>query len=173
MDGQSGVSIDTSRMDEDVCEGCGVRDTGENFAHEGLCKKCMGTIMDTGVDTLMAGGDVLTETLAKSAEEKTGPLTDWTDDAEEVEVRLPLPTGTIKAQLTVKIAPTRLLVTGEDERVLLELDPLLDKVQPDGCNWSFDKGGFCILTLEKAYATRWGSTLCAEGGTFVFWGSKL
>ena len=32
---------------DNFCEGCGVRNTGENFSHPGLCKSCMGAMMET------------------------------------------------------------------------------------------------------------------------------
>lgn len=131
----------------------------------------MGTIMDVGEQELMQGGDALSSKLAKSADDKEGPV-DWKDDAEEVELRLPLPEGTTKKMLTVKVAPQKLLISGEAERTLLQIDPLFDKVKPDGCNWSIDKG-FMYLSLEKAFPTRWGSTLCSATGTLTCWTSQL
>ena len=42
----------------DLCEGCGVRDDGRNFAHEGLCKRCNASILGASTDELLSQPEV-------------------------------------------------------------------------------------------------------------------
>ena len=73
----------------DLCEGCGVRDDGRNFAHEGLCRRCNASILGASTDELLSHtGDAspLAEKLLKNAAVRAGAFTSWSDDAGEVEI---------------------------------------------------------------------------------------
>jgi hypothetical protein len=164
---------------EDLCEGCGVRDTGNNFAHEGLCKRCMDGIMGAPEEELLSreqGSDALAKRLASNADEKAGPLKSWKDDGGEVEVSMPLPDGVIKADLQIKTTRETLIVLAK-ERQLLLVDPLYDTVVMDGTTWQLDAAkrdpgapNRLLITLEKAHTgSRWGKQLCQEGGSFECW----
>ena len=164
---------------EDLCEGCGVRDTGHNFAHEGLCKRCMDGIMGAPEEELLAreqGSDALARRLASNAEEKEQSMIDWKDDGGEVELAMPLPDGVAKADLRVKTTRDKLVVMAK-ERQLLLVDPLYDAVVMDGTQWQLDAAkrapgtsNKLLITLEKAHSgSRWGKRLCKEGGTLKGW----
>lgn len=166
-------------MIEDTCEGCGVRDTGFNFSHEGLCKKCNDAIMAMTPEELLRGDNG--ELLSKNSSEKVGAFKRWRDDLEEVEVRLPLPDGATKQTLSVKVEPTKgtLSVTvvpkGLLPMELLAVDPLFDAIKSDFI-WYIDAKEIppcVVITLEKKYVSMWGPTLCKEGGILTCWDGAL
>ena len=167
--------------DEDMdnfCDGCAVRNTGDNFSHPGLCKSCMSAMMDAPHEEILKGEDHLTDRLARNADDKNGPLTSWLDtDGAEVEITLPLPPGTTKKDLRIKSSTSKLLVA-DGERRLLFVDPLYDEVVPDEMVWCIEasKDGTpqMQISLSKFHpGTRWGKTLCKEGGTFECWKNQL
>ena len=165
--------------DEDnICEGCMVRNTGENFSHPGFCKGCMSSMMEAPTEEVLEGNNTLTDRFAKHADEKVGPLTSWRDtDGIEVEIMLPLPPGVTKQDLRVKCSTTKLLVAME-ERKLLFVDPLYDEVVPDELVWCIetgkDGGKVVQISLAKKHpGTRWHKTLSQEGGQFECWKSQL
>ena len=156
---------------DNICEGCGTRNTGANFEHEALCKSCMAQIM--GTNDVLKGKGSLNSELLKNADTKSGALTTWKDtDGLEVELVLPLPQGVTKRQLQVKTTATTLLVTA-GERQLLRVDPLYDEVLPHDTLWCLepaDDGSAVNISLTKSHeGTRWGKTLAKEGGTFECW----
>ena len=53
---------------DNMCEGCMVRNTGENFSHPGFCKSCMSTMMGLPSDDVLKGNDHLTKALADNAD---------------------------------------------------------------------------------------------------------
>ena len=161
--------------DEDnYCEGCMTRNTGDNFSHPGLCKQCMGGIMGSSVDDVLKGEETLTTKLAMAADAKDGPLRTWKEsDGIEVEIMLPVPTGTGKKDIQVQASPLTLKVMA-GEQVLLHVDPLYDQMLADQLVWCLEKDKedaiHCQITLAKAHlGTRWGKTLSKEGGTFECW----
>jgi len=164
--------------DEDnYCEGCMVRNTGDNFSHPAMCKSCMSAMMGSDVKEILEK-DKLTEMLSSNADEKVGPLRTWMDtDGTEVEITLPLPPGVTKKELRVKASPTKLLVAA-GERKLLFIDPLYDDIQADEMVWCLltgkDGSVQAQISLAKKHAgTRWGKTLSKEGGTFECWADQL
>jgi len=103
---------------------------------------------------------------------KKGTFKNWKDDRDEIELRLPLPAGTTKKDLTVSLKAKSLAVTRKDEpKTLLLVDPLFGSVRADEVVWYIDKGqpSHLVLTVEKAIADAWGSSFCAEGGTLEYW----
>jgi hypothetical protein len=74
----------------DFCEGCGVRDTGDNFNHPGLCKRCNAHIMGMDHEDLL-NSKTVGEQLATNSTVKGGKFASWDDAGTEVEVRLNLP----------------------------------------------------------------------------------
>jgi len=167
-----------SDADEDnYCEGCMVRNTGDNFSHPAMCKSCMSAMMGSEVNEILEQ-DGITEKLAKNADEKTGPLRTWLDtDGTEVEITLPIPPGVTKNDLRVKASPTKLLVAA-GERKLLFVDPLYDVIQADELVWCLltgkDGSVQAQISLTKKHAgTRWGKTLSKEGGAFECWTDQL
>jgi HSP20 family molecular chaperone IbpA len=163
---------------DNICEGCMVHNTGENFSHAGFCKACMGAMMDAPTDEVLKGDDHLTNRLAKNADSKIGALTSWRDtDGAEVEIILPMPPGVDKKELVMKVTPQKLLVR-VGERKLLFVDPLFDLVKADETCWCLEpaKDGSTQMqiSLTKAVVgTRWGKTLCREGGFFECWMNSL
>ena len=165
-------------VEEDWCEGCGVRDTGDNFNHPGLCKACNAQIMGMSPDELMKGSGEdgeLGRLLAESAGVKKGEYSAWLDDSEFVELTVPLPPATIAAgkhnlQIVVDAKRSRLCISQlEPSLVLLEVEPLFDAVSRDH-TWYIEKQkGWVTVTLEKQRAGPWGGTLCREGGVIECW----
>eukprot|EP00966_Prymnesium_polylepis_P044997 1042641-Prymnesium_polylepis.1 len=118
--------------EEDFCEGCGVRDTGANFSHPGLCQRCNASIQGMSPDELLKGdkarllfghaccarADIawlrlfsrsqgsLTSTLVSNSTTKQGSFSSWRDDFEEVEIRLPLPPDVTKRTISVQVRHT-------------------------------------------------------------------
>ena len=164
---------------DNICEGCMTRNTGDNFSHAGLCKSCMAAMMDVPTEKILEDQDGLTAKLAANADEKIGPLRTWKDtDGSEVEILLPIPPGVSKKDLRVQASTSKLLVAA-GERTLLLVDPLYDDIVTDDLVWTLDvsKSTGAVemqISLAKAHAgTRWGKTLCKEGGEFVCWDSML
>jgi len=155
-----------------------VRNTGENFSHPGFCRSCMGAMMDVPHEEILKGEDHLTSHLAANADSKTGALTTWQDtDSAEVEIMLLLPSDVTKKDLRVKSSVTKLLVAA-GERKLLFVDPLFDDVVPDEMVWLIEKqldgSSRMQISLVKHHpGTRWGKTLCKEGGSFECWKNQL
>ena len=96
---------------DNYCEGCMVRNTGDNFAHAGLCRLCMSQLAAAADDEVLKGKEALMvrpraldvpptcelqlipavrgllnqARLATAADAKEGPLRTWRDtDAAEV-----------------------------------------------------------------------------------------
>lgn len=158
---------------DNICEGCGVRNTGSNFSHAGLCKTCMGGIMGAPEEELLSDTNEMAKKLAANVDEKQGPLTTWKDQGSEVEVLLPIPLGVTKKQLVVKVTRSKITVHA-DARQLLRVDPLYDELAADEMTWLLETGkdGGVVLqiSVEKAHPqTRFGKTLCKEGGAFECW----
>lgn len=107
------------------------------------------------------------------AQNKTGAFTNWTEDEEAAELRLPLPEGTGKHDLKVVITPTSLSVTlRSDSKPLLVVNPLAARVVSDETTWFLEEG-FCVITLAKMQgvgssdaAQIWGASLGSPGATF-------
>ena len=165
--------------DEDnYCEGCMVRNTGDNFAHPAFCRACMAATMEAPPDEILKGNEHLTGRLAANADAKVGALTSWRDtDGAEVEIVLPLPPGVGKKELRVKASVGKLLVAA-GERRLLFVDPLYDEVVPDEMVWCIERAPDGTtqmqLSLVKAHpGTRWGKTLNRDGGVLEAWQSQL
>jgi len=174
-----------------ICEGCGVRDTGSNFTHAGLCKVCGDKIMGMSPEELLqgdgSGGDGsgpksvntagLSAKLAAISLEKTGTFQSWKDDGDEVEITLPIPEGTQKKELHVTLGAKqgRLCVIrrvpSAEEQTLLLVEPLYDEVHggDDRWSWYLDKSSLVIALEKKFAANRWGNTLCKQGGTLEVW----
>jgi hypothetical protein len=159
----------------DICEGCGVRDTGSNFNHEGLCKKCNEKIMGMAPEELLKGQEGQLKDLSKNSTEKSGAFKGWKDDLEEVEVRLPIPPGATKRNLVVKVDTKKsslsVSLTGSELMDLLVVEPLYDAIKSDTV-WFIDAKEVppcVVISLEKKHATMWGSTLCKEGGGLSCW----
>ena len=163
----------------DLCEGCGVRDDGRNFAHEGLCKLCNASILGASTDELLSHtGDAspLAEKLLKNAAVRAGAFTSWSDDAGEVEVALRLPPGTTARELdvaatsrprpTLNIART----TAGTREPLLVVDPLAGDIVggADEVVWYLDDG-VAKVVLTKLHAGLWGDSLGKRGGTLEVW----
>ena len=123
---------------DNYCEGCMTRNTGDNFSHAALCKSCMTGMMGMDTTEILEGKDALTKTLADNADTKVGALRTWKDtDGLEVEIMLPLPPGTIKKDLRVKVNNTKLLVAAGDRRLLF-VDPLYDENVVDEMVWTLE-----------------------------------
>jgi len=163
---------------DNFCEGCGVRNTGDNFHGPAFCRACMSSMMDMPHENVLEGKDKLTQALLDNQENKVGALNTWKDtDGAEVEIMLPLPAGTSKTDLVVKVSVTKLIVR-VGERKLLFVDPLYDNVRPDDTVWCLEQGPdgnpLMQLSLVKYHpGTRWGKTLCQEGGVFECWKNQL
>uniref|UniRef100_A0A7S2IG75 CS domain-containing protein n=1 Tax=Haptolina brevifila TaxID=156173 RepID=A0A7S2IG75_9EUKA len=163
---------------DNICEGCMVHNTGDNFTGPAFCKACMNAMMDVPVDDVLKGQDKVTDHLAKNADSKIGALTTWKDtDGQEVEIMLPLPQGAHKSELVVKVTPTKLLVRAGD-RKLLFIDPLFDRIDASATIWCLEyaKDGSVQMQLSLSkilIGTRWGRSLCKEGGYFEYWGNSL
>lgn len=161
--------------EDNMCEGCMTRNTGENFSHPAMCKSCMGAMMDTPTDDVLKGGDKLTDRMAQNADAKIGALTTWRDtDGVEVEIVLPMPPGVTKRDVRVKCNVCKLLVATGEKRLLF-VDPLYDDVVPDELVWCIERAPDGVtqqmqISLAKKHAgTRWGKTLSKEGGAFECW----
>ena len=90
---------------------------------------------------------------------------------------LPIPTGVNKKELVMKVTTSILLVKAAD-RKLLHIDPLFDLVDPSATVWCLEiaKDGSIQMqiSLSKAMVgTRWGKTLCKEGGILDYWRNNL
>lgn len=80
----------------------------------------------------------------------------WTQTDDEVEVVVPLPTGSTSKDVNVKYLPTKVEVKCRKEP-LVSLS-LFARVDPDGCTWTLDRDGDeskLVITIEKADATTW------------------
>ena len=163
----------------DLCEGCGTRDDGTNFAHEGLCKRCMASVMGASDEELpshQGGTSPLTQRLTANAEVKAGRFTSWSDDGGEVEIRLKAPPAARAKELSVVVAsrprPTLRVVrrTAAGAEPLLFVDPLAGDVVggDDDVVWYLD-GGVIHIELKKLHAGMWGHSLCKLGGTLEAW----
>ena len=163
---------------DNICEGCRSRNTGENFSHAGFCKACMHAMMHAPHEDVLKGEEQLANRFLNNITSKVGALTTWRDtDGHEVEIILPIPPGVDKKELVMKVTPLKLLVRA-GERKLLFVDPLYDYVQADQSCWCLelaeDGSTQMQISLTKAVVgTRWGKTLCKEGGFFECWKNSL
>ena len=159
---------------DNMCEGCMTCNTGDNFAHAGLCKSCMTAMMDMDHKEILKGDEGVGQKLADNADVKIGALTSWKDsDGVEVEIILPMPPDVNKKDVRVKCSTTKLLVVAGDRRLLF-VDPLYDQVVPDELVWCLEPAGDGTIQMQISLAkfhggTRWGKTLCADGGEFECW----
>lgn len=180
-------------IEADICEGCGVRDQGDNFSHEGLCKRCNETIMGMPQDDLLKAtsgdGKLMGDVLGANSQVKSGSFKCWKDDVEEVEIRLPLPKGTTKKSLRIDLNQTACtlhvthaaLLDGKlAERELLAVEPLFDKVRGgEGLVWYLEGPDVgdpetLVLQIEKVRGSAWGTTLCKDpGGALRCWEGAL
>ncbi len=166
-------------MGDDFCEGCGVRDLGDNFSHPGLCKRCNDKIQGMQPEELLSTKDVGVR-LAASSQTKDGSFKTWGDTGSEVEIRVPLPVDTTSSEVRVDldVSAKRLRVrrvTGGGEQTLLLVEPLFDRVKGgDDLVWFVERckkpePDLLMITLEKTHPAPWGQTLCKEGGTLACW----
>ena len=137
----------------------------------GFCEKC-GAQMDTARGECKVCQAIEAPKPAEPAD--GGRRLAWKDSKEEIEIRLPLPQDVTKSVLRVKYAATRVQVSEALEgRKLLFVEPIFDRIQPDGCNWRIEKEGtpdaVCVIELEKARASFWGAHLSALGSDFECW----
>ena len=72
----------------------------------------------------------------------------WKQDNEEVEVTVPMPSGTRGKEIEVKFKPTTVKITAATKHVELSLD-LYTNVSTDDCTWSLSDDNL-VLTMEKA-----------------------
>lgn len=79
--------------------------------------------------------------------EAQGAFREWTEDAEGVELRLPVPEGASKRSLNCKATPTALRVTHDGQNLLL-CDPLATRIVSDETTWYLEEG-VMIITLAK------------------------
>ncbi len=163
---------------DNLCEGCMVRNTGDNFHCPALCKACMGSILEAPEDDVLKGQDKLTDRMEKNAVAKVGAFTSWRDtDGAEVEITLPLPPGIGKKDVRVKANVTKLLVAA-GERKLLFVDPLYDDIVPAELVWCIEPaldGGYQMqISLAKYHpGTRWGKTLARDDGVLEYWRANV
>ena len=87
-------------------------------------------------------------------------LYEWSQTEGEVEVRVrgaPAGRGAAK-RVSVSYGRGRSLEVAVDSERLLLLEPLFDRVRPDGCTWTIGEGAL-VVTLEKMEPRPW-ATLC-------------
>lgn len=104
---------------------------------------------------------------------KQGPFDNWTEDDESVEIRLPLPSGAGRKDLSVHITAMAidavLHVRGAPPVTLLSARPLAGTVHVEESTWYLESGILVIALAKQDYGgTRsdqyWGPALCAAGG---------
>lgn len=91
----------------------------------------------------------------------------WTQNEEDLEVRLTkgLPadlTGATKKRLAVSYGKGEALIVKVDGTAVLSIPRLFDRVAPDECSWSLDKGKggappALVIQMEKVNARAWES----------------
>jgi CS domain len=80
----------------------------------------------------------------------------WTQVEEELELTISLPKGVASKEISVKFMPQAILVKCRNT-VVLSLE-LFERVDPDGCTWTFDKDSDnprLAITMEKAEQASW------------------
>eukprot|EP00306_Pavlova_sp_CCMP459_P011051 CAMPEP_0185192092 /NCGR_PEP_ID=MMETSP1140-20130426/17747_1 /TAXON_ID=298111 /ORGANISM="Pavlova sp., Strain CCMP459" /LENGTH=94 /DNA_ID=CAMNT_0027758821 /DNA_START=8 /DNA_END=288 /DNA_ORIENTATION=- len=84
----------------------------------------------------------------KRQEPKVGPFVQWTEDAESVEMKLPIPPGLTKHDLKAVFTPVSLSITTRAEgKELLAVKPLAARIVSDETTWYLNKD---IMTITLA-----------------------
>lgn len=111
---------------------------------------------------------------APPAGQKTGAFTEWAEDSESVELKLPLPPGTTKHELKAIFTPTSMSVTLRDSgKELLVVNPLAARMVSDEVTWYLEDS-IMVITLAKMQGVgksevdqTWGESLAAPSGKFT------
>lgn len=178
------------KPDPNRCEGCGAKRKKNNFVNEatGLCKVChrnmlkydkehpapaAGDLDEDGQPT-HAASVTLKEYLKDKMDAKTGPFTDWSEDAEEVEIRLELPRETTRAELNVTVGTTAVLVTRAKEgeatpTTLLKASPLSGSCVSCDTAWYLEDGRLKMTLIKQEAGVTWGKRLAESDGVFYCW----